>query len=141
MNDFVSIYQFSLERKKKTLEKIQKEVFNYNSKDTVKFSKKNFPFELVVTDFDRVWRKRIKFDILEDISKLSSNLDSLSPHFSKLEKNSKSKIFETHLCKVNSLLNSPKGLGYDLQNDFLNIFCSYFDVKKFGCLGNQTHNL
>jgi carboxyl-terminal processing protease len=127
MNDFVSMYQFSLERKKKTLEKIQKEVFNYNSKDTVKFSKKNFPFELVVTDFDRVWRKRIKFDILEDISKLSSNLDSLSPHFSKLEKTSKAKIFETHLCKINSLLNSSKGLGYDLQNDFLNIFCSYFD--------------
>jgi carboxyl-terminal processing protease len=58
---------------------------------------------------------------------LSSNLDSLSPHFSKLEKTSKAKIFETHLCKINSLLNSPKGLGYDLQNDFLNIFCSYFD--------------
>jgi carboxyl-terminal processing protease len=127
MNDFVSLYQFSLERKKKTLEKIQKEVFDYKSKDTVKFSKKNFPFELVVTDFDRVWRKRIKFDILEDISKLSSNLDSLSPNFSKLEKTSKAKIFEKHLCKVSSLLKSQKGLSYDLQNDFLNIFCSYFD--------------
>lgn len=127
MNDFVSMYQFTLERKKKTLEKIQKEVFDYKSKDTVKFSKKNFPFELVVTDFDRVWRKRIKFDILEDISKLSSNLDSLSPNFSKLEKTSKAKIFEKHLCKVSSLLKSQKGLSYDLQNDFLNIFCSYFD--------------
>ena len=44
-----------------------------------------------------------------------------------MEKTSKAKIFETHLCKVNSLLNSQKGLGYDLQSDFLNIFCSYFD--------------
>jgi len=127
MNDFVSMYQFSLKRKKLTLEKIQNEVFNYNSKDTVKFSKKNFPFDLVVTDFERVWRKRLKFDILEDISKLSSNLDSLSPYFSKLEKNSKAKIFEKHFCKVNSLLSSSEELGYDLQNDFLNIFCSYFD--------------
>ena len=127
MNDFVSMYQFSLERKKKTLEKIKNEVFDYKANDTVKFSKKNFPFDLEVANIDRVWRKRVKYDILEDISKLSSNLDSLSPYFSKLEKTSKAKIFETHLCKVNSILNSPKGLGYDLQNDFLNIFCSYFD--------------
>jgi len=72
-------------------------------------------------------KKRIKYYILEDISKLSSNLDSLTPNFSKLEKISKAKIFDTHLCKVNSILDSKKGLGYDLQNDFLNIFCNYFD--------------
>jgi carboxyl-terminal processing protease len=127
MNDFVSMYRFALERKKKTLEKLQNEVLDYNAKDTVKFSKKNFPFDLEIANIDKIWRKRIKFDILEDISKLSSNFDSLSPNFSKLEKISKAKIFETNLCKVNSLLNSQKGLGYDLQNDFLNIFCTYFD--------------
>ena len=127
MNDFVSVYQFALERKKKTLEKIQNEVLDYNAKDTVKFSKKNFPFDLVETNIDKVWRKRIKYDILEDISKLSSNLDSLTQNFSKLEKISKVKIFDTHLCKINSILESKKGLGYDLQNDFLNIFCNYFD--------------
>jgi len=127
MNDFVSIYQMALERKKKTLEKIQNEVLDYNAKDTVKFSKKNFPFDLVETDIERVWKKRIRYDILEDVSKLGSNLDSLSPHFTKLEKTSKAKTFETYLCKLNSVLNSQKGLGYDLQNDFLNIFCSYFD--------------
>lgn len=127
MNDFVSLYQSALERKKKTLEKIQNEVLNYSTNDSVKFSKKNFPFDLVATDFERVWRKRVRYDILEDISKLSTNLDSLTPHFSKLEKTSKAKIFETYLCKLNSTLNSKKGLGYDLQNDFLNIFCAYFD--------------
>jgi len=127
MNDFVSVYQFALERKKKSLEKIQNEVLDYTAKDTVKFSKKNFPFDLVATNIDKVWRKRIKYDILEDISKLSSNLDSLTPNFSKLEKISKVKIFDTNLCKVNSILDSKKGLGYDLQNDFLNIFCTYFD--------------
>jgi carboxyl-terminal processing protease len=127
MNNFVSIYQMALERKKKVLEKIQNEVLDYNSKDSVKFSKKNFPFDLVTTDFERVWKKRVRYDILEDISKMSSNLDSLAPHFSKLEKTSKAKIFETYLCKLNSIMNSQKGLGYDLQNDFLNIFCAYFD--------------
>ena len=127
MNDFVSIYQLALERKKKTLEKIQYEELDYNAKDTVKFSKKNFPFDLVETDIERIWKKRIRYDILEDISKLSANLDSLSPHFTKLEKIAKAKIFETYLCKLNSVLSSQKGLGYDLQNEFLNIFCSYFD--------------
>jgi len=127
MNDFVSMYQMALERKKKILEKIQNEVLDYNTKDTVKFSKKNFPFDLVETDIERVWKKRIRYDILEDISKLGSNLDSLSPHFAKLEKIAKAKIFETYLCKLNSVLNSQKGLGYELQNDFLNIFCAYFD--------------
>ena len=127
MNDFVSMYQFALERKKKTLEKIRNEVFDYNGKDTIKFSKKNFPFELVTTDFERVWKKRMKFDILEDISKLSNNIDSLDQNFSTLEKVSKAKIFESNLCKVNNLLGSKKGIGYDLQNDFLNIFCNYFD--------------
>ncbi len=127
MNDFVSMYQFALERKKKTLEKIKIEVLDYNGKDTVKFSKKNFPFELVATDFDRVWKKRMKYDILEDISKLSKNLDSLDQNFSKLEKISKEKIFESNLCKLNNILENKKGIGYDLQNDFLNIFCSYFD--------------
>ena len=127
MNDFVSMYQLALERKKKTLEKIKIEVLDYNGKDTVKFSKKNFPFELVATDFDRVWKKRMKYDILEDISKLSKNLDSLDQNFSKLEKISKEKIFESNLCKLNNILENKKGIGYDLQNDFLNIFCSYFD--------------
>ncbi len=127
MNDFVAMYQFALERKKKTLEKIRIEVLDYNGKDTVKFSKKNFPFELVTTDFDWVWKKRMKFDILEDISKLSNNFDSLQNNFPKLEKTAKTKIFDTNLCKVKNIIESKKGIAYYLQNDFLNIFCSYFD--------------
>jgi carboxyl-terminal processing protease len=127
MNDFVATYQFALERKKSTLEKIQNEVLDYEAKDTVKFSKKNFPFDLVTTNIDKVWKKRMKYDILEDISKLSSNLDSLTQNFSKLEKISKVKILDTNLCKVNSILDNQKGIGYDLHNDFLNIFCTYFD--------------
>ncbi len=127
MNDFVSVYQLALERKKKILQKIQIEVFNYNGKDTVKFSKKNFPFDLTITDFDKVWKKRMKYDILEDISKLSSNLDSLKLNFTSLEKTTKTKIFESNLCKINNILEDKKGMEYDLQNTFLNIFCTYFD--------------
>jgi carboxyl-terminal processing protease len=127
MDDFVLMYQWALVRKKSTLEKIQIEDFDYKGKDTVKFSKKHFPFELVSTDFGRIWKKRMKYDILEDIAKLSKNLDSLNQHFVELEKASKVKIFESNLCKINNILENNKGIGYDLQNDFLNIFCSYFD--------------
>lgn len=127
LDEFVSMYQMALERKKKTLEKIQDEALDYNTNDSVKFSKKNFPFDLVEKDIEKAWKKRIRYDILEDVSKQGFNLDSLSPHFTKLEKTSKAKIFETYLCKLNSILDSQKGLEYDLQNDFLNIFCTYFD--------------
>jgi carboxyl-terminal processing protease len=127
MNDFVSMYQFALERKKNIIEKIRSEVLEYDGKDTVKFSKKRFPFELESKDFERVWKKRMKFDILEDISKLSSNLDSLNQNFSRLEEISKAKIFENNICKINNILDGKNGIGISLQNDLLNIFCTYFD--------------
>lgn len=127
MNDFVSAYQLALKRKKKILDKIQKEAFDYNTNDTVKFSKKNFPFDLAEKDLERVWKKRLRYDILEEISKLSTNLDSLNIHFEKLEKSTKTKVFDTNLCKVSSLLSSKKEIEEDLKNSFLNIFCTYFD--------------
>ena len=127
MNDFIAVYTLALNRKKKVLEKIQKEPFDYTSNDSVKFSKKKFPFDLVATDLERIWKKRIRYDILEDISKLSSNLDSLKQNFSSLEKTSKTKLFEANLCKLNSTLESKGGIESDLQNIFWNLFCTYFD--------------
>ncbi|MFV8369677.1 S41 family peptidase [Flavobacterium sp. LB2R40] len=127
MNDFVSVYKLALTRKKKVLEKIQKESFDYSTNDSVKFSKKNFPFDLVVTDLERVWKKRIRYDILEDISKLSTNLDSLTQNFTALEKTTKEKLFDSNLCQVNSILETKNRIEDDLQNSFLNLFCTYFD--------------
>ncbi|MDD2819784.1 MAG: carboxy terminal-processing peptidase [Flavobacterium sp.] len=127
MNDFVAAYTLALNRKKKVLEKIQKEPFDYKSNDSVKFSKKKFPFDLVATDLERVWKKRIRYDILEDISKLSSNLDSLNQNFSTLEKTTKIKLFDANLCQVNSILETKGLIESDLQNTFLNLFCTYFD--------------
>jgi carboxyl-terminal processing protease len=51
----------------------------------------------------------------------------LTQNFSKIEKTAKNKVFDTYSCKLSSILNSKNGLEYDLQNIFLNIFCSYFD--------------
>jgi carboxyl-terminal processing protease len=127
MNDFIVTYKFALERKKTTLLKIQKLPLLYNTKDSIRYTKKTLEFDLMPDDLTRIWSKRIRYDILEDIAKLSTKLDSLNPIFVKLEKTTKTKIFETSICKINSILTSKKGLDYDLRNDFLNIFCSYFD--------------
>lgn len=127
MNDFVSIYKLALERKRNVIQKLETVVLDYNSKDSVKFSKEQFPFDLTENDFDRVWKKRLRFDILEDISKLSKNADSLKKHFVEIEKTIKKKIFDTNLCKVNTILNNKNGLESLLKNDFLNAFCYYFD--------------
>ncbi|MBG6062562.1 carboxyl-terminal processing protease [Flavobacterium sp. CG_9.1] len=127
MNEFVSVYKLALIRKKKVLEKIQQDPFDYTTKDSVRFSKKNFPFDLVATDLERIWKKRIKYDILEDISKLSTNLDSLTQNFVTLERTTKARLFDANLCQVNSILETKNRIDDDLQNTFLNLFCTYFD--------------
>ena len=127
LNEFVSVYKLALIRKKKVLEKIQQDPFDYTTKDSVRFSKKNFPFDLVATDLERIWKKRIKYDILEDISKLSTNLDSLTQNFVTLEKTTKARLFDANLCQVNSILETKNRIDDDLQNTFLNLFCTYFD--------------
>ena len=127
MNEFISIYKTALIRKKKVLEKIQYDTFDYTKNDSIRFSKKNFPFDLVAKDLEYVWKKRIKYNILEDISKMSTNLDSLTENFSDLEKITKLKLFDANLCQVNSILDTKNQIEIDLQNAFLNLFCTYFD--------------
>lgn len=127
MNEFISIYKTALVRKKNVLEKIQNDPFDYTKNDSIRFSKKNFPFDLVAKDLDYVWKKRIKYTILEDISKMSTNLDSLTENFSALERITKSKLFDANLCQVNTILETKNQIEVDLQNAFLNLFCTYFD--------------
>lgn len=127
IDDFVAIYKGALERKRNVIEQLQEVALDYNSKDSVKFSREQFPFDLNENEFERVWKKRLRFDILEDISKLSKNSDSLQKNFTAIEKIVKQKIFDTNLCKVNSILNNKSGLYEILKNDFLNAFCYYFD--------------
>lgn len=125
--DFAKTYKTALERTKSAIEKIQKQKLNYTTNDTVRFTKKDFPFYVKAEDVDKVFTKRLKFDILEDIAKTSLNLDSLKQNFESLEKVSKQKIFETALCKINSRLDSKDGIEKNIRNSFYNIFCMYFD--------------
>lgn len=125
--DFATTYKNALERSKTAIEKIQKEKFNYNSNDTIRFTRKEYPFYVKAEDVEKVYIKRLKYDILEDISKTSKNLDSLQQHFAAMEKVSKAKIFETALCKINNRLETKESIEKEIRNDFYNVFCSYFD--------------
>lgn len=127
MNDFEETYKKAIQRKKMVLEKIHAETLNYDTNDTIRFSKKSFPFDLQENDLERVCRKRIRYDVLSEISEISNNLDSLSQNFESIEKPIRLKNYEDNLCTVANILSSKSGLFTDLQTKFLDIFCQYFD--------------
>lgn len=125
--DFITNYKKALERNKKFVEEIAKEPLTYNTKDTIYFSKKTFPFHSDPERIKKFLRKKITFDILEDISMLSKNKDSLRGKVAGLFNTSKTKVIDTYLCRVNSLLNPSEGFDNSMYNRFYSVFCSYFD--------------
>ena len=127
LDEFILTYKKALERKRTVFEKLQQTTFNYNSNDSIRFSRKKFPFDVESTHFEKVWNKRIRFDVLEEIAKISTNADSLKQNFNFIEKDIKKKIIDSNLCKINSLLDNPESLKEKIKNDFLNSFCLYFD--------------
>ncbi len=127
IDEFISLYKIALERKRNVLTKLQSVPFNYTSNDSIRFSRKKFDFDVEQNNFETVWTKLIRYEILEDISKMSTNLDSLNKNFSTIEKSVKNKIIESKLCKVNSILDDEFEIENQIKNDFLNSFCIYFD--------------
>ncbi len=127
MDDFGNVYRDALTRRAKIIGQIRDEGMDYTAKDSVQFSKKNFPFEENETQLAAVWKRKMKFEILEDIARQGTNLDSLQPFFDKLEKTSREKIFSTNLCKVSSVIDNQDEFEAELRNNFLNLFCNWFD--------------
>lgn len=127
MDDFVDLYRKALERKKAIIEKLQQNPLDYSGKDSLRFSKDGFPFDLADKDFENVWRKRLAFEVLEDISKSGNSLDSIRRNFTEMEKSASSKVFQNNLCRVNNTLEPTGGFSQRMQNDFLNAFCMAFD--------------
>jgi carboxyl-terminal processing protease len=150
MDEFSSTYKKALERKRNILVKLQDVPLNYNSNDSIRFTRKKLDFDIEKDGFEVVWTKRIRYDILEDIAKMSTNSDSLNKNFSSIEKVVKKKILDAYLCKVNSGLEDHSKLADKIKNDFLKSFCTYFDPHttyfsadaKSGFLSNlSTSNL
>jgi carboxyl-terminal processing protease len=123
ITEIKSLYIVNLERNKLILEKISKETLEFNQKDTVRFKQKKFDFYLKEGEVEKVWRKKIRYEILNDISGKSKNLDSLRNNFSTLEINSQKTIIDNELCKINTTSKSKK----PFEDGLYNIFCTYFD--------------
>ncbi|MFV8341905.1 S41 family peptidase [Flavobacterium sp. XS2P39] len=118
-----SVYKKDILRNKAILEKIDKETIDYHLKDTIRFYKKAFPIYLQDNQAEKVWRKKIRYEILDAIVQVSKNLDSIKTNFNTLALHSKSTIIQNELCRINSILQNESGL----QESLYNHFCSYFD--------------
>jgi carboxyl-terminal processing protease len=123
ISEIKTLYKANLERNKLILEKISKEPLDFNQKDTIRFKQKKINFYLKESDIEKAWRKKIKYEILNDISGKSRNLDSIKSNFSSLEIISQNTVVDNELCKTNALIKSDKSF----QDGLYNIFCGYFD--------------
>ncbi|MFV8327384.1 carboxy terminal-processing peptidase [Flavobacterium sp. ZS1P14] len=123
LSDIVSVYKKDLLRNKHLLERIDKETIDYEGKDTIRFYKKAYPIYLLDNQVEKVWRKKIRYEILDDMAQVSKNLDSIKTNFNALALHSKNTVIQNELCRINSILENESNLEESLYNHF----CSYFD--------------
>ncbi|WP_281234347.1 S41 family peptidase [Flavobacterium gelatinilyticum] len=123
LNDITSKYITGLKRTKEVLEKIQASPFDYSKKDTIRFYKKSFPFYLKKENLEKVWRKKIRYQILDDIAESSENLDSIKANFKSIEEKSRTAILANEICRISTLLETKTKQDENLYN----FFCTYFD--------------
>lgn len=125
--DFISAYKKALERNKAYTQELVSGNIELNTQDTIFYSRKTFPYHTDPQKIKRFIRKKMVYDILEDIAMQSQDRDSLQTHFNKLSAESKAKVSEAFLCRVNTLLNPTEGFDNSIYNKFFSTFSSYFD--------------
>ena len=123
LTDFYATYTQAINRYKRIIDKITTGSFALSSTETIKFSKKKFPYFKSEKELEAHYRKNILFEILKDISEVSQNKDSIMANFEAISKSSKAKIFDSHNCTISNQAISSK----DFSAKFLNTFCTYFD--------------
>lgn len=123
LSDITTKYTNGLLRTKAVLEKIQAETIDYNKKDTIRFYKKAFKFYLKKEDLEKVWLKKLRYQILDNIAETSNNLDSLKLNFKSIELRSRAIILSNEICRINTLLERKD----TQQENLYNFFCTYFD--------------
>lgn len=123
LSDITTKYTNGLLRTKAVLEKIQAGPIDYNKKDTIRFYKKAFTFYLKKENLEKVWLKKLRYQILDDIAETSNNLDSLKLNFKSIELQSRAIILSNEICRINTLLERKD----TQQENLYNLFCTYFD--------------
>lgn len=123
LNEMVTTYLNGLKRKKEVLESLQKKPLDYSQKDTIRFYKKSFPVYMKENEVEKVWNKKIRFEVLDEIASSSTNLDSLQSNFKTLEPIAKEKVIANEICQINTLLATES----KPEESLFNFFCIYFD--------------
>ena len=120
---FEDIYQKALLRNKLLLEKLNKDSLNFNTADTIRMYKKAFPVYMTEKEFEKIWRKKIRFDILNEIAVSSKNLDSIQFNFKSLTNYYKEIAIQNELCKISAQLKKTS----TISEKVFGFFCTYFD--------------
>ncbi|NHM01233.1 S41 family peptidase [Flavobacterium difficile] len=119
-------YKQGLQRNLTVLNQIKKEEIGLETKDTLTFTKEARSFFENEAILKKIIKKRIVFDVYEEIAKQSKNKDSLLNVMPSLKLSTIEKIFSNEICKVENLINNPK-LKDIFFADFYKSFCAYFD--------------
>ncbi|KAB1157520.1 S41 family peptidase [Flavobacterium luteum] len=136
LNEFYTIYQKAITRRAKIIETIKKETFPLSSAEIMKSYKKALPYLKTEEELKRILKKRMLFDILNEIAQSSTNKDSLTTVFPSLSETIKQKIFNDYTCEV-----STNNLTIeDFYNLFISIYCSYFDPHTAFFSNNEKSN-
>lgn len=123
LKDIITVYKNDLLRNKAILEKMKFEKIDYQQIDTIRFYKKIFPVYMQEIDVEKILKKKVRYEILEDIAAANENRDTLNLNFTSLEKETKNRVIENELCKINATIQKES----NYQETLFNIFCSYFD--------------
>ncbi len=116
-------YSKAIARHQSIIELITKEPMSYSSNEVISFSKKRPPYRKSENELKLLYKKRILFNLLTDISQTSSNKDSLLTVFKQIADSTKVKILENYDCEAkNMLIEKP-----EFNSIFYTVFCSYFD--------------
>lgn len=121
--DFYQVYNYSVERYATLIKTITNEPFELKSSEKIQFSKKAFPYVKNEDQLKSLYKKRILFNILKDISEVSKNKDSLVANFEIISESSKNKIFESFTCKASGFQLTKN----EFNSKFFGAFCNYFD--------------
>lgn len=120
---FEDIYQKALLRNKSLLEKLNKDSLNFNTPDTIRMYKKAFPVYMTEKEFEKIWRKKIRFDVLNEVAASSKNLDSIQSNFKSLTNYYKEIAIQNELCKISAQLKKTS----TISEKVFGFFCTYFD--------------
>ena len=126
-DDYIEIYRSALERNKSIIEALIAEGVPYNTQDTIFYSLTAFPYNTDSNKTQKFIRKKMAYDILEDVAKQGTNKDSLPAKLPPLAEAARARVKESYLCRIDALLNPPGGFEENMYNRFYSAFCAYFD--------------